>query len=348
MNSVPALRAVVTAAVIAALAPSTAFASTWTVDDDKADCPNAALHVDPGGGRSGGALGHGRDLPGSLPRSSRPRPSGNNSPSQAGSRNGLTITKPLTLKGAGASKVTIRPAPAVGATLAGTAPYLRDGGGNVVTVARQSLGATDDNENFVDISGVTIESGDVAAEAGVAFFNTSGRIANSVIGTIKPAGPHGLGVVMSNSLQGAEAGVRRQVTLEKSLVSSGGVLFDDARGADGTATTTVRSGITAYGNLAGSRIVGPVTYTYGQRGSITGSEITGALTLTDAETGPDPSNPALRAFSVGASSLASLAEHGRGHRAGRRQLVGLRDRRLRDDVRPGRRCRTPSPSPPRR
>ena len=38
----PALRAVVAAAVIAALAPSTAFASTWTVDDDKADCPNAA------------------------------------------------------------------------------------------------------------------------------------------------------------------------------------------------------------------------------------------------------------------------------------------------------------------
>ena len=35
------LRAVVAAALIAAVAPSTAFASTWTVDDDKADCPNA-------------------------------------------------------------------------------------------------------------------------------------------------------------------------------------------------------------------------------------------------------------------------------------------------------------------
>ena len=90
------------------------------------------------------------------------------------------------------------------------------------------------------------------------------------------------------------------------------MLFDDARGADGTATTTVRSGITAYGNLVGSRVVGPVTYTYGQRGSITGSEITGALTLTDAETGPDPSNPALRAFSVSASSLAGLANAGAG------------------------------------
>ena len=84
-------------------------------------------------------------MPGPLPRASTPS-SGNNSPSQTGSRNGLTITKPLTIKGAGASKVTIRPAAALGASLAGTAPYLRDGGGNVVTVSRQSGGASDDNE----------------------------------------------------------------------------------------------------------------------------------------------------------------------------------------------------------
>ena len=80
------------------------------------------------------------------------------------------------------------------ATLAGTAPYLRDGGGNVITVSRQSLGASDDNENFLDLSGVTIESPDIAAEAGVAFFNTSGRIANSVIGTIKPTAAYGYGL----------------------------------------------------------------------------------------------------------------------------------------------------------
>ena len=52
---------------------------------------------------------------------------------------------------------------------------------------------------------------------------------------------------MTNSLQGAEAGIRREVTIEKSLIN-GGVLFDDARGVDGAATTTVRSGIKAYGN----------------------------------------------------------------------------------------------------
>ena len=158
----------------------------------------------------------------------------------------------------------------------------------------------------------------------MAFFNTSGRIANSVIGTIKPPAAYGYGLIMTNSLQGAEAGVRRQVTIEKSVLTTGGVFFDDARGADGAATTTARSGIMAYGNLVGSRVAGPVTYTYGQRGSITGSELTGPLTLTDAELGPDPSNPAVRAFSVaGSALLVSLANTGAGHRAGRGQLVGL-------------------------
>ena len=68
---------------------------------------------------------------------------------------------------------------------------------------------------------MTITSPDIYAEAGIAFFNTSGRISNSVIGPLKRAAdaselaarPHGWGVVMTNSLQGAsEAAVRREVT----------------------------------------------------------------------------------------------------------------------------------------
>lgn len=292
----------VAAAVLAALAPTSAYASTWTVDDDKADCPNAAFTSIQAAVNQAAPWDTVVICAGVYEEQSVPA-SGNNSPSQAGSRNGLTITKPLTLKGAGASKVTIRPAAALGATLAGTAPYLRDGGGNVVTVSRQSGGSSDDNENWVEISGVTIDSPNAYAEAGLAFFNTSGRFANSRIGTIKAeGGPYTYGVVMSNSLQGAEAGIRREVILDKSLIS-GGVLFDDARGADGAATTTVRSGIKAYGTIVGSRIEGPVGYTYGQRGSITGSEITGLVTLTDAETGADPSNPVVRAFSASGSSL---------------------------------------------
>ncbi len=160
---------------------------------------------------------------------------------------------------------------------------------------------------------MTIESRTRTRRPRVAFFNTSGRIANSRIGTIKPeGGPYTYGLVMTNSLQGAEAGIRREVTLEKSLVN-GVVLFDDARGADGTATTTARSGIKAYGNIVGSRIAGSVGYTYGQRGTISGSEITGQVVLTDAETGPDPSNPLVRAFSAtGSSLLGGLTNSGSG------------------------------------
>ena len=158
---------------------------------------------------------------------------------------------------------------------------------------------------------MTIESGDVAAEAGVAFFNTSGPDRQQRDRHDQAGRPARLGVVMSNSLQGAEAGVRRQVTLEKSLVSSGGVLFDDARGADGTATTTVRSGITAYGNLVGSRIVGPVTYTYGQRGVDHRQRDHRRADADRRRDRPDPSNPAVRAFSVGASSLAEPGQRRR-------------------------------------
>ena len=46
-------------------------------------------------------------------------------------------------------------------------------------VNRQSGGSSDVTENFLDISGVTITSPDVYAEAGIAFFNTSGRISTA-------------------------------------------------------------------------------------------------------------------------------------------------------------------------
>ena len=51
----------------------------------------------------------------------------------------------------------------------------------------------------------------------MAFFNTSGRIANSASARSSRTGPYGYGLVMTNSLQGAEAGIRREVTLEKSV-----------------------------------------------------------------------------------------------------------------------------------
>src|ERR1700761_5621214 len=202
-------------------------------------------------------------------------------------RDGLTINKPLKIVGAGANKVTIKPAASL-KTLGGAIGTLRDGGGNVITVSRQSLGSTEYMENYVDISGVKIESGSDTAEAGVAFFNASGRIADSEIGTIKPVNGNGWGVVMTNSQIGSGPGAaERQVTIENSTIkgySSGGVLFDDSKGkADGTATNTERSEMNQTGYVFNSTIEGSggsatvpqtgIAFRSGAHGKVTGSSI---------------------------------------------------------------------------
>jgi Bacterial Ig domain len=330
-----ALRLAVAFAATSSLGTGIASASTWTVDDDRAQCPSAGFTTIQAAVDQAAPHDTIVVCDGTYAEQSTPLYGNAQSPAQAGSRNGLTITKPLTIKGAGASRVTIMPASALGATLAGSAPYLGDGGGNVITISRQSLGSTDANENFVDISGVTVTSPSAYVEAGIAFFNTSGRVANSTVGpllrapdsTAFAAAPHGWGIIMTNSLQGAEAGVRRELTVANSLVTgyqAGGILFDDGRGADGDAANTTRSGVTEYGTVTGTRVVGVgatsvfpqtgVKYADGARGAVTGSEIAGnrystdlrqsvGLLLTDVASGTDPQNPGQPAFSASGVSF---------------------------------------------
>src|ERR1700712_1052303 len=112
--------------------------------------------------------------------------------------------------------------------------------------------------------GVKIESGTTTAEAGVAFFNASGRISNSEIGTIKAANGNSWGVVMTNSQIGEGAGAaERQVTIENSKIkgyTTVGVLFDDSKGkADGAATNTERSGMKQVGYVKKTLIEGSAT-----------------------------------------------------------------------------------------
>jgi hypothetical protein len=323
-------RVLLAALLAALLVPAVAAASTYTVDDDKQQCPNAGFTTIQSAINQAAPWDTVAICEGVYAEVSNAT-NATNSPAQTGAKNGLTITKPLTIRGAGASKVIIKPAASAAPSLAGTSPYLRDGGGAVIQINRQAGGSSDFTENFVDISGVTVTSPDVYAEAGVAFFNTSGRVSKSVIGplyrsadaTELAAKPHGWGVVMTNSLQGAsEAAVRREVTVADSLVTgyqSGGILFDDARGTDGNASNTLRSGIIEYGTVAGTRVAGGgpstvipqtgVRYHAGARGAVTGSEITGnsytpdprrsvGVLLTDANTGTDASNPPARAFSA--------------------------------------------------
>ncbi|MFC0504846.1 Ig-like domain-containing protein [Micromonospora costi] len=259
--------------------------TTWTVDDDKKQCPNAQFT----------SIQTAVDFAvpwdtivvcaGVYQESSTPVNHTSN-PVQTGAKNGLTINKPLKIKGAGADKVTIEPDQSLGA-LAGDQPYLRDGGGNVITVSRQSLGSTDTNEMFVDISGVTVTSGNVWAEAGIAFFGAAGRIADSVIGPMKAAAnaqelaehPHGWGIVKTGVIQGAGAGtVESELTVTDSVVTgyqSGGILFDGARGRDGSPDNTVRAGIRNHGYVTDTVVKGTPNSVYPQAGVEYTSGVTG-------------------------------------------------------------------------
>jgi hypothetical protein len=328
-----ALRAALALAVLSLAAPGVARASTLTVDDDRAQCPSAGFTSVQSAVDQAAPWDTIIVCDGVYREQSTP-PYGNaQSFAQPGSRNGLTITKPLTIKGAGADRVTIMPAAELGESLAGTAPYLRDGGGNVITVSRQSLGASDDNENFFSLSGVTVASPNAYVEAGIAFFNTSGEVVRSVVGPLRRASadqvatrPHGWGVVQANSLQSStQGGIRREVTVRDSLVTgfgAGGVLFDASRGGpDGDALNATRSNVNAYGRVLGSRIVGAkggaavnqtgVQFNAGQRGRVADAEIVDTwngtsgtarasvgVLLTDAEIGADPSDPASPALAI--------------------------------------------------
>jgi hypothetical protein len=279
-------------------------ANVWTVDseNDGIQCPNAQFeHIQE-------AVEYASPwdtivvCPGTYPESSTPVNS-ELSPVQTGAMNGLTINKPLKIIGAGSGRVTIKPAPSLGTTLAGTEPFLRDGGGNVVTISRQSMGSTEYDEEYVDISGVTIESPSAYVDAGVAFFNSSGRISNSVVGPLKrvsSAGelttkPYGYGVLASNSLVGAGSGTaERQVTVVNSRVfgyQSGGIRFDDARGIDTAVTTKEPSGIKEVGYVKSTAVEGSgastvipqvgIQYNAGATGTIIGSKISGNLFTTE-------------------------------------------------------------------
>jgi large repetitive protein len=268
--------------------------TTWVVDDDRAQCPAATF----------GSIQTAVDFAapwdtivvceGVYEESSTPV-SGPGNPVSTSALNGLTITKPLKIKGAGADKVTILPKQSID-SLEGLKPYLRDGGGNVITVSRQSLGSTDTNEMFVDISGVTVTSGDTWAEAGIAYFGAAGRVSQSVVGPLRvattadelAAHPHGWGIVKTGVVQGSGTGtVESELTVAGSVVTgyqSGGILFDGAKGPDGAAANTVRTGIEQHGYVSGTVVRGRpsslfpqtgVKYTSGVNGFVRASRVTG-------------------------------------------------------------------------
>lgn len=274
--------------------------TTWTVDDDKAQCPAATFTSIQDAVDYAAPWDTIVVCAGTYEESSTPV-AGPGSPSAADSTNGLTINKPLKIKGAGADKVTIMPDQSI-ATLEGNKSYLRDGGGNVITISRQSLGSTDTNEMFVDISGVTVTSGNTWAEAGIAYFGAAGRVSQSVVGPMRTATtadelaahPHGWGIVKTGVVQGAGTGtVESEVTVTDSVVKgyqTGGILIDGAKGVDGAAANTVRTGIRNHGYVVNTLVTGSrsklypqtgVKYTSGANGFLKNSKITGNFYAPD-------------------------------------------------------------------
>ena len=111
--------------------------------------------------------------------------------------NALTITKSISLVGAGADQVTVEPRNN-GGQIAPSTPDIHDGKGDLVAV----LGAT------VDISGMTFDANGVYATAGVVFRDAAGSVSRSRVtgldldesgnGYTKPGGfrsnPFGIGI----------------------------------------------------------------------------------------------------------------------------------------------------------
>ena len=214
-----------------------AYAATHTVDDDKADCPAAAFTsiqaaVDAAAPGDTIAICKGNYVEGSG----------------APGTNALTITKNLTLKGAGADFVSISPkaAPLVGGRILEAEPDLRNGVGDIVAIV-----GTPTQPLTVNISGVTVDGYDpagraVAVEAGILFLDAKGSVKNShVTNVVTSEGDNaytraggwrgeqpGIGIAQTSTAMLAPVDGSRRLEIDRTRVDKYnrvGVLIDGAQ-----------------------------------------------------------------------------------------------------------------------
>jgi hypothetical protein len=140
-----------------------AQAGTWTVDDDRADCPTAQhtrIQAAIDAAQPGDTIAI---CPGSYVEGSGEVAS-----------NALTIDKSLTLRGAGADLVRIKPLATAGGRVAETEQDIRNGVGDILAVnGDPAMPVT------VDVSGLTFDGGGVFVEAGIVYRDAKGSIYRS-------------------------------------------------------------------------------------------------------------------------------------------------------------------------
>jgi hypothetical protein len=241
---------------------SSAQAATLAVDDNGADCPAAPYTsiqaaVDAAAPGDTVAICAGNYIEGTG----------------AVGTNALTITKDLTIKGAGADLVSISPratSPAGGQIMEAT-PDLRNGIGDVVAVVGAPTKPVD-----VDISGVTVDGWDpgdkpIVVEAGIVYLDARGsivrsRVTNTVTseadaaynqpGGYRNATQPGVGIVQTSRTLAPPVDGTRTLRIELTRVDKYnriGVLID---GATNDTPPLVASGAINRGEIVAGQIVG--------------------------------------------------------------------------------------------
>jgi hypothetical protein len=254
------------ALALAMAIPATAEAATLSVDDDKLDCPSAgyssvqaAINDASPGDVVAICPGTYEEGPDTVPH--------------AGA-NAVSIAKMLTIRGAGASKVTIKPKPTI-ASLLGTTTNYRNTTGAVIGVYRSGV------RTLVDISGVTVEGGVTTVGSAVKFFNAEGSLTGSVIRNVAPlnAAQQGYGVVVASNLVADRLPVRVAGNAISGYAKAG-VVLDSTQAAPalgvlaatinnntitgaGTQVQTPQQGVLATGLVQGAISANAITNNFG-------------------------------------------------------------------------------------
>ncbi|WP_445152509.1 Ig-like domain-containing protein [Baekduia sp. Peel2402] len=248
-------------AVGSLLLASSANAATLSVDDDRTDCPTAqytSIQAAVDAATTGDTVAV---CPGNYEEGSG-----------AIGTNALTISKSITLKGAGAGLVTISPKATTptGGQILEAAPSIRNGIGDII-----AINGSPSRPITVDVSGVTVDGYDaegraIAVEAGIVFLDAKGSVVRSHVTNVvtsegdtaynktggwRGAQP-GIGIAQTSNALAAPVDGARLLTIDRTRVdkyNQAGILID---GATNDSAPYVASGTIDSAVITASQVIG--------------------------------------------------------------------------------------------